>query len=397
MLNLRASLLILALLLSASTASAATLPTAGTPEKKQEAAFPDVIFSQSDADKAAMDIHPSRYADFWKTWHFVTVRWRQDIREFRFVYANDLAWKTLSEHRTDYPVGAMFGKLIYPSEDDLALPSSVLPSNLLNRLEIQLWDPDNKKAGSDGWVYLRFINTDPRSPKDKDSTGIWGVMSDKEIKACVECHTRAYDRRDVFSQPLYLFRDPHAAEAADDRVLSNRFGDLMKDMDSTAVPRIADDLIRSLPEWQGRKVKGHEGDFFTGSLGEISPVLARLAEEDTHTIFMVYDRDDPNTMELASSLTKKGYEHCAGIIRLSGATRNVIFKRDIMQEHEEPKPDENSEKRLVQDLTKQYKPAAMLYTICGQEGISRRLLPLLYKSEDQDGLPTYTFAPIKSD
>jgi len=44
------------------------------------------------------------YAEFYKKWHLVTVRYRTDSFEQRFTYANDLAWKTLQTGKTDYPM-----------------------------------------------------------------------------------------------------------------------------------------------------------------------------------------------------------------------------------------------------------------------------------------------------
>lgn len=350
--------------------------------------FPYNIFAQPESEKAEMDIHPSLYQEFWKNWHFVTVRWRQDIHQFRFTFANDLAWKTMSEHRTDYPVGAMFGKLIYPSEEDLALPVSVLPSSKLSRLEVVLWDPNNKKASSDGWVYLRFANPDPSIPRDKDSVGK-GIMSQKEIDSCVECHQRVYDRGFIFSQPAYLFREHNRNDKdSETGILSNRFSDSMKVMTVDEVPRIARDLINTIPAWNNRTLKGYEGNFFFSSLGELRPVLANMAEADTASIYMVYDRDDPNVIEIASSIERHGHDHCAAVVYLSGATINSAYSKSA--EHGAPGGP-------VQDLTQQYKPSAGLYTMCGADPIDVLPLPLLYKVEDKDGFPSYYFAPPKFD
>lgn len=348
-----------------------------------------------------MDIHPDRFANFWKNWHFVSARWRQDVREIRLTYANDLAWKTLSEQRTDYPLGAMFGKLVYPAEEDLALPSSLMASNKLSRFMVMLWDPSHKKVGADGWVYVRFINPDPNLPQDKNSTGIWGVMAQKEINSCVECHSRAYDRGNVFSQPQFLFRDKSQnVQVKDTKVLSNRFGDSMKEIKPEAVPRIAMNLIQSLPDWKDRKIMGYVGDFFTGALGEMGPVLTKLAQKDTSVIYMIYDRDDPNTLELASSIKKKGYDNCVGLVRLRG--NSVEFINEARR-RKRPKTEDPAYPKLgtqgvrVRDLTQQYKPVATMYTVCGDDGISRQALPLLYTTKDKDGLPSYYFAPAVLD
>lgn len=372
--------------------------------------FPDLIFALSDEDKAKMDLPLELFADFWKKWHFVGARWRQDIHEFRLSYANDLAWKTLTEGRTDYPVGAMFGKLVYPAEEDLALPSSVMPANLLNRLMVMLWDPKHKKASSDGWVYLRFINPDPRAPQDPANTGIWGVMSEKEVKACVECHARAADRGYVFSQPLFLFNDRPSGEiknVKDTAALTTTFSESMKEMSPRSIPRIANNLIESFPEWKGRKIMGYVGDFFVGALGEMRPVLNKMAQKDPNSIFMIYDRQDPNTLQLASSVKKKGFENCVGLVRLRGAgVLDIAEKYDAKKgkrgkggDEAYPKAEDDegyvkgAQGVRIRDLTKEYKPSAAVYLTCGAEGINRQNLPLLYTVKDKDGLPSYYFAP----
>jgi Cytochrome P460 len=384
---------------------------------KRDDHFPEVIFAQSDADNARMDLPPSMYADFWKKWHFVTTRWRQDIHEFRLSYANDLAWKTLSEGRTDYPVGAMFGKLVYPAEEDLALPSSVMPSKLMTRLMVMLWDPKHKKASSDGWVYLRFINPEPRAPQDKNSTGIWGVMSQKEVNACVECHSRVADRGYVFSQPMSLLNDKKSYENQKASPPGSPFSDLMTEMPFKTLPRIAHDLMRIIPDWIDRTVMGYQGEFFAGALGEIGPALTKMAQKDPNKIYMVYDRDDVNTIQLVSRINKKGYENCVGLVRLRGSSIGMPDD-EFAKEKRKSKPKEqavskteiqegdagypkaidvqqaNAKAVITVDTAEKYKPAATLYTVCGGEGISRQTLPLLYTAKDKDGLPSYYFAPL---
>ena len=51
------------------------------------------------------------YRGFDKKWKLVTVRYRKDTGEMRFVYANPLAEKTLMSGKTDYPDGAVFAKV----------------------------------------------------------------------------------------------------------------------------------------------------------------------------------------------------------------------------------------------------------------------------------------------
>jgi hypothetical protein len=435
--NVKAYLPILcfSLFLPVSFSWAEEAPKAATPEPAVKAAapaktkqkFPDYIFTLPEADQAKMDVHPSRYAEFWKKWRFVGARWRQDTHEIRLTYANDLAWNVLAEGRTDYPPGAMFGKMVYPSEEDLALPSSVMSGNFLNRLMIMLWDPNHPKKGADGWTYVRFINPDPRAPQDSASTGIWGVMSEKEISACVECHNRAYDRGNVFTQPMYLFHDRPRVEVKDTKVMTNRFQESMKEMPHMAVPRIVVNLIESFPDWKKRKVKGYVGDFFSGSLNMMEPVMAKMAALDPEFIYLIHDRDDPNTLEIASSITRAGYNKCAGVVRLRGsrlgatmARREAQQRRQMKQEEDEaydtapasapaasPAYGASKEEKAagdeayggtrVQDLTQRFKPFARMNVFCDGNRVSRQDLPLLYTKEDKDGLPSYYFAPAKLD
>ena len=65
-----------------------------------------------------------QFGDFVHNWHFVTVRFRRDSGEMRFAYANDIAWKALSEHSTDYPDGAVFAKIGVSTMEDPAFTDS---------------------------------------------------------------------------------------------------------------------------------------------------------------------------------------------------------------------------------------------------------------------------------
>ena len=372
--------------------------------------FPDIIFALPDAEKAKMDIPADLYGDFWKKWHFVGARWRQDIHEFRLTYANDLAWKTMLEGRTDYPKGAMFGKLAYPAEEDLALPSSVMPANLINRLMIMLWDPTHKKVSSDGWVYVRFVNPDPRSPKDPASTGIWGVMSEKEIKACVECHARAADRGYVFSQPQFLFTDDQAPKekTTDKTLLASRYSESVKEISAQTIPKIANNLIESFPDWKNRKIMGYMGDFFTGALGQMRPVLEKMALKDPTSLFIIYDRQDPNTFEISSSINMVNRNNCIATVRLRGAglteiRENSNSKNKKANNGDEAYPKAETDTAVVgpqgvriQDLSKEYKPSATVFITCGVDKMRQRL-PLLYTVKDKDGFPSYYFAPAVLD
>jgi hypothetical protein len=67
---------------------------------------------------------------FEQKWKFVTSRYRKDTGEFRVVYANPLAWKTLVSNGKEFPDGAMFAKIGYGLADDPIFPSSLVPDKI---------------------------------------------------------------------------------------------------------------------------------------------------------------------------------------------------------------------------------------------------------------------------
>lgn len=64
------------------------------------------------------DISMDQYPEFEKNWKLVTVRYREDSGELRFVYANDLAYQSMQELNPKYPEGSVFAKIGLLSEDD---------------------------------------------------------------------------------------------------------------------------------------------------------------------------------------------------------------------------------------------------------------------------------------
>lgn len=168
----------LAALVSTSNAFAYFEPTAtGTKPREMNGIFYD------------------EHKDFTKKWHLVTVRYRQDSNEQRFVYANDKAYEALKKLKPDYPDGAMFAKVGFITEDDPAFPSSKSPAGA-KRYQFMLKDR-KKYAKSDGWGYALFDDQ--------------GNLFDEDMKAktdsCVACHRIVPDRDYVFSRQMMLHHD----------------------------------------------------------------------------------------------------------------------------------------------------------------------------------------------
>lgn len=128
----------------------------------------------------------NQFKDFEK-WNLVTVRYREDVREIRFVYANDIAYAELKSGEK-YPDGATFAKATMKAEDDSAFPDSKVPGSTI-RYQFMVHD-EKKYADSDGWGYGLF---------NADGTVI-GKQVVAQTKACVACHRIVPERHFVFSQ-----------------------------------------------------------------------------------------------------------------------------------------------------------------------------------------------------
>jgi hypothetical protein len=126
-------------------------------------------------------------AQFAKSWELVTVRYRTDSKEMRFVYANPIAAKALRARLADFPDGAMLGKIGRLTENDPAFTSSLVPSGA-KRYQIMVRDR-KKFASTAGWGYALF---------DQDGR-TFGDEPKAASEACAACHALVKDRGYVFS------------------------------------------------------------------------------------------------------------------------------------------------------------------------------------------------------
>lgn len=134
------------------------------------------------------------YPDFWKKMRLVTVRYREDSGEMRYTFANDLAWKALQEHSTDYPDGAVFGKVSMRTVKDPGFTSSIVPQQG-TRYQIMVRD-HKKHADTNGWGYAIFLPPEGLSPPEEQQADL--------SKGCDACHAIVQERGYVFSQPVSL-------------------------------------------------------------------------------------------------------------------------------------------------------------------------------------------------
>ena len=129
----------------------------------------------------------SDFSGFFEKWKLVTVRYREDSKEMRFVYANSLAQKAMEQGFAEYPDGAVFAKIGLVTERDKSFPSSVVPSGA-KRYQFMIRDKVKFKKTS-GWGYVLF------NGEGKTFSG----NPDKNTLACAACHQIAKDRDYVFS------------------------------------------------------------------------------------------------------------------------------------------------------------------------------------------------------
>jgi hypothetical protein len=134
-------------------------------------------------------IDPLSGGRFWETWPLVTVRYRKDNGELRFVYANEVAMRALAAGEK-YPDGAIITKIAAVTEGDPLFPNSAVPSAGV-RIQFMVKDAV-KYAATDGWGYAIF-------PDDaRGGTDLEGVQS-----ACHACHRLAASLDFVFSRPAF--------------------------------------------------------------------------------------------------------------------------------------------------------------------------------------------------
>jgi len=200
------------------------------------------------------------YENFEQKWKFLTVRYRTDSGEQRFVWANDSALKTLESGSNDYPDGAVFAKIGFVTEEDPKFVSSRVPSGALR---YQFMVRDKKKyASTGGWGYALF---------DGNKTTYEGDFS-QQAQACYACHQIVGDRGQVFSTPLKISAFAAKPAPVKDQETPDVLAVKFETISLSKTPEI---VQRSLPKAKSvRSVKGPlTAHVFRGTIDEIRPAL----------------------------------------------------------------------------------------------------------------------------
>lgn len=205
-------------------------------------------------------VDPAIGRRFWRDWRLVTTRYRQDSRELRFIYANELAWKTMVSGGTRYPDGAVIAKVGSMTEPDPLFPNSLVPAGA-SRVQFMVKDA-KRYAATDGWGYALYPPSVRQSPDEKEV-----------VDGCHACHRLAAPLDFIFVRPAFL--------AA---VASPRARTFKEQFDLTPVAQLSARekqlLDLAAPMFQGASVRRLRMGLFAGSLNEsIMPVSQYVAED----------------------------------------------------------------------------------------------------------------------
>ena len=225
-----------------------------------------------------------QFDDFVHNWKLVTVRYRRDSGEMRFIYANPLAWKALQAHSLDYPDGAVFAKVGVATSQDPTFLDSAVPAHADH---IQIMVRDKKKhAHTDGWGYAIFNMQGVTSP---------GKTLADVSEACNACHLVVKkDRGMVFSVPMpeiSPLKNPLSYASTLGQALSSHVP--FKTVPVAELPT----MLRSKLPTDNKTVRQMEGSIpehmFQGSMHESIPFVgAEAARSNMPTVLLSKQSSD---------------------------------------------------------------------------------------------------------
>lgn len=240
----------------------------------------------------------SEHKDFSSKWKLVTVRYREDSKELRLTYANDIAFKAMKDLKPNYPDGAKFGKVAFMTEEDPAFPSSKIPTSTRR---FQLMVKNRKLYGStNNWGYALFDEK--------------GVLFKEDIKekteACAACHQLVPERDFVFSRAFHQSSSELAVHGRSSSIIfaPKKSTDFKGEL-ATLFPKPED--IESL---EGPLQK----HAFSGTLDEVIPLLLERVKIIRRTSILYVNEKNFSVVRITPSKDK-----CAG--DLTRAVQIVIF------------------------------------------------------------------------
>jgi hypothetical protein len=218
-------------------------------------------------EKPLNGIEPKEFVDFWDQWKLVSIRYRQDTGEQRFVYANPIAWKAMKGGKSSYPSGALFAKIAFATQGDPSFPVSLEPSRV-ERIQVM------KKMATgfrktNGWAYAIYVGKNKPFP-----------FGEEEVKACHGCHALVAKRDYIFARPVFL-NEKQSTFASE---LKDRFK-------KTTLQKLEPKLVafvRSLAPAIPEELHAQPMPLFYGSLFETGSSLTLFAS-DSKSPYLLYD------------------------------------------------------------------------------------------------------------
>lgn len=236
------------------------------------------------------------FRDFWQRWHLVTVRYRTDIKELRWVYANNKAWAVLIRGGRHYPIGSRIAKIAYNAVQDRLFPDSLIPSARAVRIQMMVKVPPHTPISFAGWQYAIY-SADDRSVPSNALPGTRRLASDlsaatfkRVATACAACHTYiGAPRGQVFSQPAPWFSTPQAL-----LVYGRKSGrkPVFSAVSVSALPRAVRHNLRNL-HVPLRHIHYLSMAAFSGTFVEMTPFMRGHAKTDRGSVWVLKARHSP--------------------------------------------------------------------------------------------------------
>jgi hypothetical protein len=257
--------------------------------------------------KTLMGINPKQYDKFWEKWRLVNVRYRTSPAEQRFVYANDIAWKTLKAGKTKFEEGAVFGKVAYTVGFDPRFPSSYQPTKF-SRIQFMKKD-SNKYRSTDGWGYALYLN----APDEKSTFG------ESEVQACHACHRLAANHDFVFDTPVFVSSNSFVASGRD-------FFENFKRTPVRDLPEAIASIVKTENKTSTTDVLDYKISAFQGTISESMLPVARLATERNIPVLL---RADDNAGFVLAFKIKKSELNCNNTAKVFVKDMQIISGQPV--------------------------------------------------------------------
>lgn len=210
-----------------------------------------------------------QFKGFEHKWKLVTVRYRRDNQELRYVYANKKAHIAILQNKLPYPDGAVFAKVAYLAQPDPAFESSLFPSQT-RRFQFMVKNSKKYKE-TNGWGYALFNQQGEIHPEpEKD-----------QVIACHSCHQIVPERDYVFSASL----SEALKKTKRGKIFEWEIEEILYEKIPSLVRQQLPESFKSLLQVKSPLTK----NVFQGTLDEIKPSLAKIVVTQKKAVLFISD------------------------------------------------------------------------------------------------------------